>query len=432
MFKKLAIGISCIIVATAAAAFAGCGGVKDYDKMYKDKVKVVYELEGGYYGNVTIRPQNVKHYYDYVEGLKITAPSKEYWRDGDYKFDGWYTGTRDEDGQVVYDREWNFETDTVPREGITLYAKWKAPIAYAYEFVYLDENGEEQSLRSYEVNAGNTLGNVLGDVLDGAVLKWISAPSGFTAVGVYYDKDHTKKFDDTVVPVERGEEGQELGDTVKLYVDLIEGTYSVVRTAEDLTAAIRTPNDIYLYKDIDLKGAAFNFYEFRNFNNRTLEGNDKKIYNFSIKYSDSNSALAEDYESESARKNTALHISLFGDVTGATVKDVTFEDVTVTVTTTNTSITKIYVAPLAVSAKDSTFENVTVKAAFGYGKLPTNRNTKEDIFDVNFTFDEESGRYVNEMSNLIYVTGHGIYKNENSTETNCNFEGVTLSEKTEE
>ena len=425
MFKKLAIGISCILAVTAGALSAGCGGPADYDKLYADKVKVVYELEGGYYGKVTIRPQNVKHYYDYVEGLKITAPSKDVMRDGDYTFEGWYTGTADEDGQVSYGEKWNFETDTVPREGITLYAKWKAPLKYAYEFVYIDENDEEQSLHTSTVNAGNALGNVLSDVLDGAVLKWIPAPSGYTAVGVYYDKDFSQEFDDSIVPVERGEAGEELGDTVKLYVKLIEGDYTVVRSAAELTAAIKTPKDIYLFNDIDLKGAAFNFYEFINFNNKTLLGNGKKIHNFTIKYSDVNSARLEDFESESRNKNTALHISLFGDVRNTTVKDVSFEDVTVTVTTGNKSVTKIYVAPLAVSATNSNFENVTVKAAFGYGTFPNG-------FGANFTFDAENGRYADENSKVIFVTEHGVYKNENSTETNCNFADVTFTVKTEE
>ncbi len=425
MFKKIAIGLSCIIAFASAFALAGCGEPKDYDALYADKVKVVYELEGGYYGNTTIRPQNVRHYYDYVDGLTITAPSKDVMRDGGYEFEGWFTGTRDEDGVVHYGSKWVFERDTVPKQGITLYAKWKAPSKYAYEFVYTDENGEEISLVKYSVGEGKKFGESYG----GVVLKWINGgPEGKTAVGVYYDKELTHKFDDSIVPVKKEENGEEVGDTVKLYVDFIDGEYTVVSAKDELIKAVQSPANkfIYLFNDIDMGGSAFNFYKYGNFNNRTLIGNGNKIYNFTVEYSDNRAAFGPDFEGNG---NFATHVSLFGSMTNTTLKDISFEDVTVVLNSTNSLVKKFYVAPLAVSAKDCTFEGVGVKASFAYGKLP--KGDGKTVFDENFAFDADRGVYANENATVIFVTGHGTYRSENSKETGCDFSGVVFEGKTQ-
>ena len=57
----------------------------------------------------------------------IQKPQEE---PGLYSFDGWYTDTS-------YTTAWNFETDTVPAGGITLYAKWKSN----YADVIFNNNG---------------------------------------------------------------------------------------------------------------------------------------------------------------------------------------------------------------------------------------------------------------------------------------------------
>ena len=391
MFRRFAIGIAFIISVAALAVLAGCGDV-DYDEKFSDRAKVIFELEGGRYLNSTT---SVSHYYTLVDGKsKITAledmPEGEVTRDGGFILEGWYrTKTALEDGNAEYSDKWNFATDTVTKDGVTLYAKWESPIEFTFDFVYVDENGKEVIVSSRKVPGA---GSYFGDVYKNDVLTYANGYANHTAIAVYYDAEHTKPFDDSV-PHPGGEESY----GVKLYVEYIEGTYSVVKTKEQLKDA-RSSN-IYLLDDIDMEGDALSF---DNFNGKTFEGKGHTVSNFTLSYKSTRTDLV-DLDDDG---NKSLCIAIFGNVEGATVRDVTFENVTVTVNNSFMSnLYKIYVSPLAVSAKDSTFENVTVTGNFGYTKKTA---AAYDIADV-----------------LVYWTESGIYKNENSTEEGCKYD-ITL------
>ena len=74
-------------------------------------------------------------------------------------------------------------------------------------------------------------------------------------------------------------------------------------------------------------------------------------------------------------------------------------------------MTRIYVAPLAITATNSTFEKVTVTdCTIEYKTLPAG-------FDI--------GR-------LVIVTDRGVYSGENGTEKECKYENITVTDKTEE
>lgn len=391
MIKKLAIGISCIVCACTAAAFAGCGD-RDYEAEFADKVKIVFELEGGKYsGRET---DSVSHYYDYSDNLKIT-PLDEIAedvvkRDGGFTLDGWYrTKTTDASGKTVYSDKWDFSSDKVTKDGLTLYAKWNSPIIYSFDFIYF-ENGEEKVAKSCKVDEGNKF----GDVWKNDVRSYANY-AGHTAIEVYYDKDFTVPFDDSVP-----HPGGEVSTAVKLYAKYIDGDFTLVSTAAQLRMA--NSNSIYLLNDIDMDGAKLSF---TNFKNKTLLGNGYKIYNFTLDYGNSKGNLTENLEDG---KRNALCIALFGNADGATVKDVTFEDVTVTVDTFLSDIKKIYLAPLAVTAKDSKFENVSVKGSWGYTKRT------ENAFDI--------------ASTIVFETAKGVIESDNSTETGCTYE-ITLAGK---
>lgn len=385
MIKKLAIGISCMVCIGAAAALAGCGDV-DYNELYADKVKVEYVLEGGKYLNSTT---SVSHYYDYKDNLTIIDLNDERFskdgvtRDGGFTLEGWYkTKTTGEDGKAVYSDKWNFATDTVKKEGVTLYAKWEEPIIYSFDFIYF-ENGEEKIANSLKVNAGDKL----GDVHTGSVLTYANY-SGHTAIEVYYDKDFTRPFDDTVT-----HPGGEVSTAVKLYAKYIEGSYTLVSTAAQLRIAKN--GGIYLLNDIDMDGAKISFD-----NCKQLVGNGFKISNFTVDYSVGRFDLVENLVDE---KKDALCIALFGNPEGVEVKDVTFENITVTVDTFLSDVQHIYVAPLAVKATNSKFENVKVTGTFGYTA-------------------QTEGAYKNFDSVLQVETEKGIIQSNNSTETNCEYD----------
>ncbi len=388
MFKKLAIGTACILTVSAAAALSACGEETDYDDKYADRVKVVYELEGGKYLNSTT---SVSHYYEFKSGAPrriLPLEDKSFseggvTRDGGFVLDGWYRTKTVEGEAVEYSDRWNFETDVVADGGVTLYAKWNSPIVYSFDFVYTDANGVERVANSYKVNEGNTF----GDVWQNDVLTYANGYAGHTAVAVYYDPEHKIPFDDSV-----RHPGGEESTAVKLYVEYIEGSYTIVRTAAQLKAA-RSRN-IYLLADIDMEGKPLSF---TNFNGKTFIGNGHTVSNFTLEYGNSRYDLVPDFEDE---KKKALCVALFGNAENVTVKDVSFENVTVTVDTFLSDVDKIYVAPLAVSAKNSTFENVSVAGTFG----ATDRTTAQ----------------------IIYVTDRGTFVSEGTSETGCDFGKVTV------
>ena len=393
MFRKFAIGIAFIISVAAVAVLAGCGDV-DYDEKFSDKAKVIFELEGGRYLNSTT---SVSHYYTLVDGKsKITAlekmPDSEVTRDGGFELEGWYrTKTKAEDGSTEYSDKWDFDNDTVTAEGVTLYAKWEAPIVYTFDFVYIDENNNEVVVSSRKVSAGKKF----GEVYPNDVLTYANGYANHTAIAVYYDKEHTKPFDDSVA-----HPGGEVSTAVKLYVEYIEGTYTVVKTKDQLATAATVGDSIYLLNDIDMKGEKLNFNKF---SKKTLEGNGFKISNFTVNYKSSRTDLVDLYDDG----NKALCIAIFANLEGATVRDVTFENITVRVDNTAMSdIYRIYVAPLAVSAKDCKFENVEVSGKFGYTKRTASSFEIETV--------------------LVFLTERGIYKNENSTEEGCKYD-ITLA-----
>ena len=125
--KKIIYTIICLLLITF---MCGC----EDENNYEGQVKVTFHLEGGTYMNCT-RP--VVLYFDYSddEANYICSPidltRKEITKSG-YNLVGWYK-TKIEDGEEVsYSDEFNFETDTVGKEGLNLYAYWEKKIVYAY------------------------------------------------------------------------------------------------------------------------------------------------------------------------------------------------------------------------------------------------------------------------------------------------------------
>lgn len=402
MFRKLAIAILSLIGISAAAAFVGCSGKIDYDEKYSDRVKIVFELEGGKYKNSTT---SVSHYYEFGENAPRTInpleSNSEVTKDGGFVLEGWFRGERGENGEVVYGDEWNFETDTVTAEGVTLYAKWKSPIIYTFDFISVDAaSGEEKVINSLEVGAGNTL----AEVHPQDVLQHANKLSGHTAIAVYYDKEHTKPFDDSVK-----HPGGEASFAVKLYVEFIEGSYKVVRTASDLSKSV--DSNIYVIPGsvIDMEGEELNF---KNYSGKTFLGNGAVIKNFTLHKTWTQYNFRDELEPDIVDDElNSLYFAIFRNVDKATVKDVSFEGVTLTVDMGRLAgLSKIYVAPLAVNATNSTFENVTVKATFGY--------------------TEKTEKYYDIASQLVFESNNLAHAG-NSTFISCPKPEITLAGKVE-
>lgn len=346
------------------------------EKNYDGKVKVVFELEGGTYQNCVLP---IVHYYPFetetsnliIDPTTLTGSGIE---KAGYRLEGWYQVKTLEGENVTYTNKWNFETDYVNSEGITLYAKWEKNIKYTYEVIYYDENQEIQKLGTYEVNAGEKF-------VDYA--NYAKKRLGYTAIKFLDDNGNV--WDENYV-----HPGGEKDLAIKVVVDYIEGSYAVVKTAKELKAN-KTKN-IYLANDIDLGGEEFNFGDYKGI----FLGNGYTISNFSIKYDASKYGLVEDFENESQK---SLCISLFGRVDGATICDVTFDNVLVDVKTPLTTTYRIYVAPIGVDIKNSIIKNVNFNGNFRYSQLPTNFNIEENLI-----FITDKAYYIKDDSTIIENT----------------------------
>lgn len=339
--RKLVL-ILIIILSASLLLLAGCDDVVQYEG-----VKVVFMLEGGTFQN---GEGSVVYYYQFPEGAQtLIRPLEDFASDDDdlvkngYDLEGWYlTKKTDKDGNVSYTDKWNFDTDTVDEEGVTLYACWKKQVKYTYQVYDFDT---DELIATREVNQGVKFNDRY------------ATRNGYTLIGLF-DENKNPWDSNFTHP------GGETDTAVKVYAKYLEGDYTVVRTATELKIAANGNNNIYIANDIDMQGESLSF---KNFTKEFL-GNNCTISNFVLSYSSTKDSLVSDYEDNS--KNS-LSISLFGDTNGAKICDVNFTGVTVDVDTVFSQIYKIYVAPISVNAVNTEISNVTVEGTVTISRLPS-------------------------------------------------------------
>lgn len=330
------------VVACVAMCLVGCN---DQD-IQRGNAKVVYELEGGTYQNSTYA---VVHYYHVAEGehsylqdpLKLSNKTIE--RSG-YNFTGWYATRTEQDGKVVYSDPWNFATDTVDHNGITLYAGWEVKAEYFYHVCYRNAQGVRVVLGTYDVKAGDVFNDYNG---------YADSRTGYTALRLTDENDNDWDRD-YVHPADQID--------VDVYVQYIEGDYRLVSTKTELRQA--KSSNIYLLNDIDMGGDSFSFGDYKGI----IQGNGHTISNFSLSYSALNNDLIEDPSDSSKR---SLSISLLGRADGAELHNVQFANVSVNVSTANPRIDHIYIAPLSVNAQSLVLDNVHMDLTITIAKLPS-------------------------------------------------------------
>ena len=322
----------------------------DTGEKYEGKGRVIFYLEGGSCQNTTER---FSQYYDFAEGVEeiliydpnviITDPKDQVIRNG-YHIEGWYQTKNTSGDEVTYSDRWDFATDKITKEGVTLYAKWERNVTYTYALYYINSEGEEVKIDSYVSKVGAKFNDLL--------LK-NKTVDGYTSLG-YVDQNGNPWDTSFVMPE------ADTNTEIKVYLDLIEGEYTVVKKASELSSAIKQNKDIYLANDIDFDGKAISFDDYSGL----LEGNGHKIYNATYSVSkekgDINTALKGDINNPDGSAKTFLYVSTFYELNGATIQNVSFEDITFKIDTKNTKITDIIIAPLAIKAKDATINNVSL------------------------------------------------------------------------
>lgn len=360
-FKVCTLILSLFVICCMCA----CGSSNDFS----DKIKVVFELEGGKFQNSEMP---VTYYYNYDENNQIkiydpeTVTKKKIERPG-YDLIGWQT-KKEVNGEIVYE-QWDFENNLVGLDGLTLYAIWKRQLTFTYNLCYID-NGEKISLNKYEVNEGDKFSDYL---------NFANKRYGYTPLG-FIDENGNPWNDDFVHP------GGEVDLEIDVFVNYLEGIYELVYDATDFTLAKN--RNIYLMNDIDMGGKSLSFDGY----NKVFMGNDHKISNFVVK---TGNKLVKELDNEYSTENS-LVVSLFGELNGGVIKDVTFDNVTFEITTKNSKVKKIYVVPLCGKATDATIDKVIINGKYEIGEFRSD-------FDIN---------------NIKFITDNSYYVKDDNTVDN--------------
>lgn len=344
-----------------AMMFASCSSAQ---MDYSDQFRVVFVLNGGDYKSSRL---DVEQFYDFpddkqykIYDLTAMDGSDSTLRNGEFVFDGWYRNCVEQDGSLVFSDKWDFNTDTVCKadKELKLYAKWKSAVRYGYDlYSYHDKmplvTGEiidgQAEIAGYSTNVGSKF-------YDYDELAVGYAPNGYTFIEKYVDENGNDWDFEKNVPVE-----SDSGDVLKVYAVYVQGNYTLVHNANELSRA--SGKSIYLMNDIDMDGKAINFGKYID---KTFDGNGHTVSNFTIKYV---VEAVEDINNTIAGKS--LYISLFGNAQNATIKNVTFKDVSVKVDARLSKITgNIYVAPLFTSATDCNVSNVKINLAVSIVAIP--------------------------------------------------------------
>ncbi len=365
-----------LLLATAGLALTACAGEADYSS----HTAVTFMLQGGQYKNST---NEIVYYYNVAGDTKVSDPNaftaKDQVTRNGYILEGWYLNVEGEGDNAVYTNKWDFASDVVTKEGVTLYAKWEKEVQYIYNICY--KNGSETvKVGSYSANEGDKLNLTLAEL---QVKR-----KGYTFLGDFLKEDGTPwdmSFTHT-------------GGEVNVYAEYIEGDYQIVTVAKDLKYA--SSKNIYLKNDIDMGGEYFSLKNYE----KIFKGNGYKIHNFKLKCgtASNGSALASDLETDVlAGVGKSWYVSIFGNPDGATIENVTFENFTVTVASDFSQVQKIYIAPVGVHLKNTQITNVTVSnATLTVGELP-------------------AAIEANKAELLVVVTDRAYYqKDEASTVTN--------------
>ena len=355
----------------------------EYSYAEKGTAKAVFYLEGGTCQN---SKNKVTYLYDF-DGTKdsifivdpnvlIKNPQDQIIKNG-YHIEGWYqTKQENPDGTVEYKDKWDFAKDKMSLDGITLYAKWEVNKSYTYELYYKNALGEDVFLDKYEVKEGEKFSDLFLKNKD---------VEGYTSLG-YLDESGNTWDEEFTHP------GGDSDLAVKLYLNLIEGEYTVVKTARQFKTALTRNENIYLLNDIDLNNEAICYTTYSGI----IMGRGYKVKNFEIDYDSTKNGLQGSLDDINGSEDH-LYISLFFELKDALLKDVIFEGVKIRVNTDFSNIKYMIIAPLAIKAENVTLENVTFCGTIEYKKLP---ECELSVELENFWYKDEGENSVDESTIL--------------------------------
>lgn len=399
----------------AACCFAACGTAE------REGIKVVYELEGATYKNsgeaVEVRynfksgaAKNIKALEDLPAGAQSTIEK------AGFRLEGWYKTKTVSGETVTYSDKWDFSTETVSEEGVTLYAHWVPITVYKYVIC----NSDNQEIGEYETDVAIPFGE---SFVQKELISAADNYEGYTPTGEFFeDAALTVGFKNDFTFSQ-----SETDQVKKVYAKYLKGNFKVVKTAAELSALTVSDDGayqgkaIYLLNDIDCGGDQVDFASLFTENSNALEdapaeckirftgiigaGEGKKISNLIV-------STGGDYSEtdHSGEEIGTVKASVLGDLNGVTVKNVIFDGVTVHVIADRVgAMEKVEFAPLCGKATNSVLENVSVNITAYKIRLLVN--------SPEIVTSEKGGKW-----NVAFIS-------ENSSIINCN---ATVAEMQED
>jgi len=347
--------------------------------------KAVFYLEGGVCQNSHERVSYLYNFDGSIIDMLIVDPNVLETNPNDmilksgYHIEGWYqTKTVDESGNVTYSDKWDFENDRMTIDGVTLYAKWEVNRTYKYELYYKDKDGNDVFLSDYECKEGAKFSERQLDV---------KTVKGYTSLG-YLDEFGNPWNNNFTHP------GGDEDLSIKVYLNLIEGDYTVVKTAKQFKNAISKGENIYLCNDIDFDEDELIFDSYSG----EILGNGYTVSNFTIDYDDSRTGLKGEIDDLENGSNY-LYVSLLFELKDSVIKDITFDNVIVDIDTRNSQIKYLVFAPLATIMENTTLENVSFSGSFDITRIP---ECEKVIVLDKFCYKELDNVLISDDSNVLF------------------------------
>lgn len=269
-----------------------------------------------------------------------------------------------------YSGKWDFKNDklevdpnknyTSAEPVITLYARWVPK--YSYEFEFYSYSEPNKLLGTLPVNPRNTVYDAINDAFINHTIKlpqWnvktgkinmgdVPVIDGYTFNAIYTSPESTEPITaDTLTHVGGYNDNMTPKDTtMKLYVDLREGDWYKIHTAEQFLDNWSLSGCYEIMSDLDFTGKFWKtsamYREFKG----TILGNGHKMSNITLEHSSANETM----------------IGLFGSLgETAVIKDVVFENVTLDVKTGSIKGGDVFCGLFASSVADGAkVENVSL------------------------------------------------------------------------
>lgn len=340
MKKKILILL--MIVATLCLLTACSSGV-DVDSIINEyPITVIIDYNGGKDGESEFqRIQCKMNSLLPIPGTTSFLSEPEF---AGYEVGSYWKGTRDNNGEIVYEREWNFKTDRVT-ENITLFVTWQRE--KAINIVYGENNSQSYVFRIIESATSNNLFN--RNDLETVAPKW----QGHSFYAYYFDEDYNKElkypYDYTENPVET------------LYAKYIEGDWKIIKSISDLSG-IGANTNVWLDADIDLSTYRGNIFPV-NYSGE-FNGNGHKISNYT-------------FSKSTSRGSANCYAGLINTLTsGAYIHDVALENFTLNVSfnePNNDGATNAIGLLAAVVQEGARLQNVTISGTVNYDESASKR-----------------------------------------------------------